>query len=275
MTLPLIAIIGTGHMGESLLSGLIASGHPPDHIITSDPNPDRLSEVHERFGVLTTIHNHEAILQASVILFAVKPQQLEQALQSEKDTILAKQPLVISIAAGIRESTIRSWLGNTISIVRAMPNMPAVIQTGITALYANERVSQDERSLAESVLRAVGVTVWVDHEELMDVVTALSGSGPAYFFYMMDALQQAGMALGLKEDIARLLTIQTAFGAARMVLESDESLQTLREKVTSKGGTTEQAINVFEKANLRGIFKDAVFAATKRSKELAEMLGES
>jgi len=272
MTHPFIAIIGVGHMGESLLSGLIASGHPRDKIYACDVHEERLTRIRTEWGVLTGKDNHEAISRASIVLFAVKPQQLKEVIFSSKAAILTAKPLVISIAAGVRESSIRSWLDNQIAIVRAMPNMPALIQTGITALYATPQVSQAERNLAESVLRTVGVTVWMTDEATMDAVTAISGSGPAYFFYVMEALQQAGIAMGLPEKTARLLTIQTAFGAAKMVLESDESLKVLREKVTSKGGTTEEAIRVFEAAELQTIFTEAVKAATTRSKELAILL---
>lgn len=272
MTLPLIAIIGTGHMGESLLSGLIASGHSPTKIYACDPNEERLASIGAKWGVNTSTDNAKAVSKAAIVLFAVKPQQLKEVMISQREIIQASTPLVISIAAGVRTSAIQSWLGEKTAIVRAMPNMPALIQTGVTALYANDHVMPEGRSLAESVLRSVGTTVWLIEEEQMDAVTALSGSGPAYFFYMMDALQKAGVSLGLPEEMARFLTIQTAFGAAKMVLESNESLQTLREQVTSKGGTTEQAIRVFEEVQLQSIYKDAMTAARDRSRELAVLL---
>ena len=272
MTLPLIAIIGTGNMGEALLSGLIASGHPRENLVTSDPSEDRLTQIKARWGVKTSQNNRDAIVDAPIILFAVKPQQLKEVILEQKNLILEKKPLIISIAAGVGESTIRSWLNEDIAIVRAMPNMPALIQTGMTALFANKHVSQENRNLAESVLRAVGVTVWMTEEAQMDIATAVSGSGPAYFFYIMEALQEAGVSLGLSENVARLLTIQTAFGAARMVLESDETLATLCKQVISKGGTTEQAIQIFEKSHLKAIFKDAVNQACSRSQELATLL---
>lgn len=272
MTLPLIAIIGTGHMGEALLSGLIASGHPREKLFAADPSETRSAEIKARLGITTSQHNEDAIKFGSIVLFAVKPQQLKEVILEQKQLLLAKRPLLISIAAGVRESTIRSWLDEQIAIVRAMPNMPALIQTGMTALYANKLVSQEDKNLAESVLRAVGVTVWMTDESQMDVVTAISGSGPAYFFYIMEALQEAGISLGLSENVSRLLTIQTAFGASRMVLESDETLSTLCKQVTSKGGTTEEAIKVFENANLKAIFKEAISKACNRSQQLAKLL---
>lgn len=272
MILPVIAIIGAGHMGESLLSGLIASGHPLSHLYASDPNEERLADIRARWGVMTSTDNATAIKNASIVLFAVKPQHLKAVASPLADLMSSKKPLVISIAAGVRLSTLSHWLGREVAIVRAMPNMPALIQTGVTALYANEHVQPMERNLAESVLRSVGITVWLTEESQMDAVTALSGSGPAYFFYVMEAMQKAGVALGLSEEIARLLTIQTAFGASRMVLESDEALVTLRQQVTSKGGTTEQAIRVFDEAALTSIFQQAMLAACQRSEELALLL---
>jgi pyrroline-5-carboxylate reductase len=274
MTLPLIAIIGTGNMGESLLSGLIASGHSPDKIYACDPNEERLQTIRDKLGIHTSHDNLVAIENASIVLFAVKPQQLKEVMQSVRSLILSNQPLVISIAAGVLTSTIRSWLKGDVPIVRAMPNLPALIQTGATALYADETVDSAKRNIAESVLRSVGITVWVHNGAQMDVVTALSGSGPAYFFYMMDALEEAGIALGLAPEAARLLTIQTAFGATRLALESPETLKTLRLQVTSKGGTTEEGIRVLEAANLRSIMKDTVLAASNRAKELAAQLDE-
>jgi pyrroline-5-carboxylate reductase len=193
-----------------------------------------------------------------------------KSVASELAPALARhRPLVISIAAGIREPALRGWLGEQTAIVRTMPNTPALVQSGATALYANPAVSEDQRNLAESILRAVGLTLWIDDESLMDAVTALSGSGPAYFFLFMEALQAAGSQLGLPEDTARLLTLQTAFGAVKMALESSEDAATLRRRVTSPGGTTEHAIEVFAQHNLNAIILKALQAAAERSRDLA------
>jgi pyrroline-5-carboxylate reductase len=184
-----------------------------------------------------------------------------------------QQPLVISIAAGIPAATLGNWLGKSIAIVRTMPNTPAMVQSGATALYANANVSEDQRSTAESILRAVGIAIWVEDEAQMDAVTALSGSGPAYFFLFMEALQAAGQELGLPESTAQLLALQTAFGAAKMALESNEDAATLRRQVTSPGGTTEYAIRTFQEGGLEALVSKALLAAADRSRELAAEFG--
>ena len=182
---------------------------------------------------------------------------------------------MISIAAGIREATLRDWLGAGAAIVRTMPNTPAMVQSGATALYANPAVTDEQRSIAESILRAVGIAIWVDDESLMDAVTALSGSGPAYFFLFMEALQTAGCELGLPPETARLLTLQTAFGAAKMALESTEDAATLRQRVTSPGGTTERAIAVLQDGGFEALVGKALQAAATRSRELADEFGSN
>jgi pyrroline-5-carboxylate reductase len=185
------------------------------------------------------------------------------------------RPLVVSIAAGVRSSDIEQWLGGNIAVVRTMPNTPALVQTGATALYANPRVTEDQRDMAESIMRAVGLTLWVDDEALLDAVTALSGSGPAYFFRIMEALETAGVELGLSREAAHLLTLQTALGAAKMALESEESIVTLRERVTSPGGTTEQGLQVMNENNIDRLFSEVLKAARDRSAELAKIFSES
>jgi pyrroline-5-carboxylate reductase len=268
-----IAIIGGGNMGASLLGGLIADGYPIDHLWVSDPMQEKLTQLKQQFHVNTTTNNAEAVQAATTIIFAVKPQHLATTATDLASVVQTHKPLVISIAAGIRETSLQHWLGGNIAIVRSMPNTPALIGSGASALYANSHVSAEQRNIAESILRAVGLTVWLQDEKLMDVVTALSGSGPAYFFLVMEILQKAAEQLGLPTDIARLLTLQTAFGAARMALESEHTLSELRQHVTSPGGTTEKALNVLEDKDIRHIFTEALKAANHRSEELAEMLG--
>ncbi len=184
-----------------------------------------------------------------------------------------QQPLVISIAAGIRTPDLARWLGADTAIVRAMPNTPALVQSGATGLFANAHVRDQQRDLAETILRAVGLTLWVEQEDQLDLVTALSGSGPAYFFLVMEALQEAASKLGLPAETARLLALQTAFGASRMALESDEDAAALRQRVTSPGGTTEQALRVLEEGGLRNLMEQALTAAARRSRELADQFG--
>jgi len=264
-----LAFVGAGNMTRSLVGGLIADGWKPALIRVADPDPDQLELLAQHFPVITALNNLAAIEQADAVVLAVKPQVMKPVTSELAPAIALHRPLVISIAAGIRESTLRNWLGETTAIVRTMPNTPALVQSGATALYANPAVSEEQHNLAESILRAVGLTLWVEDETLMDAVTALSGSGPAYFFLFMEALQSAGCQLGLPEDTARLLTLQTAFGAAKMALESSEDAATLRRRVTSPGGTTEQAIEVFAQHNLPDIVLKALRAAAGRSRELA------
>jgi pyrroline-5-carboxylate reductase len=268
-----LAFIGGGNMASSLVGGLIADGWDPASIRVADTSAQQLERLSQRFPVTTTTDNRAAITQADVIVLAVKPQSMQAVAQQLADDINQQQALVISIAAGIRESTLRTWLGADTAIVRTMPNTPAMVQSGATALFANPAVNEEQRSIAESILRAVGVAIWVDDEALMDAVTALSGSGPAYFFLFMEALQKAGCELGLPARTAHLLTLQTAFGAAKMALESTEDAATLRRRVTSPGGTTERAISVLQDGGFEALVSEALQSAAARSRELADQFG--
>lgn len=267
-----IGFIGGGNMASSLMGGLIADGEPASHIWVSDSSEVCLENLARRFNVNTCQDNKELVSAVDLVVFAVKPQVMQDVASELKDVIHEHNPLVISIAAGIRESSLSAWLGEDVSIVRTMPNTPALVQSAATVLFANKQVNSAQRDQAESVMRAVGVTIWVEDETLMDAVTALSGSGPAYLFLVMEMMEHAGKKLGLPEEVASLLTIQTAFGAAKMALESPEDVNTLRKYVTSPGGTTEQALNVFKQSEIQQIFDDALGAAHKRSIELAEQL---
>ncbi|NOX44050.1 MAG: pyrroline-5-carboxylate reductase [Gammaproteobacteria bacterium] len=268
-----IGFIGGGNMATSLLGGLIADGQFSNTIWVSDPDVDKLDKLTQRFQINTCIDNKALVEQVDTLVFCVKPQALKDVVFELRDMLKNSNPLVVSIVAGIRESDISRWLNYSAPIVRTMPNTPALVQSAATVLVANKQVSSEQRDQAESLMRAVGVTIWIEDEALMDAVTALSGSGPAYLFLVMEMLEKAGHKLGLPHDVARLLTIQTAFGATKMALESTEDLHTLRKYVTSPGGTTEQAINVFQQGNIQQIFDEALAAAHKRSVELAEQLG--
>ena len=268
-----LAFIGGGHMATSLIGGLLADGRNPQSIWVADPEHNKLDGFHSRFGVNTTPDNLQAAQAADLVILAVKPQQLRTVADGLKAAVTPTRPLWITIAAGIRIADLEHWLGGSAPIVRAMPNTPALVQAGATALFANPGVSAEQQQTAESVLRAVGVTLWLEDEALMEVVTALSGSGPAYFFLVMEALENAAIDLGLEPSTARLLTLETAFGAAKMALESEEDNVSLRQRVTSPGGTTERAIASLEKANIREIFANALRAARDRSHELAKELG--
>lgn len=269
-----ITFIGAGNMATSLIGGLVADGYEPKSIIASDPDEGKLTDLSARFGIRQATDNRSAIEQADVVVLAVKPQILEQLCEEIRESVQQRQPLVVSIAAGIREADIQSWLGGNITLVRTMPNTPAMLQAGATVLHAGGNVSEAQRDLAESILRAVGLTRWVDDEALMDTATALSGSGPAYFFLVMEAMEAAAINNGLTADTARLLTIQTALGAARMAIESSDGPATLRQKVTSPGGTTERALSILEQGNIRGLFEEAINGACERSRELSKILGK-
>jgi pyrroline-5-carboxylate reductase len=269
-----ITFIGGGNMATSLISGLIADGYDKERITVSDPDTDKLAQLAARCGVHTQSDNSGAVSQAAVVVLAVKPQLLKRVAEELAGAIQKAQPLVISIVAGVKESTLRDWLGGEVALVRSMPNTPAMIQSGATGLHAGPGVSELQRNQAESILRAVGLTRWVEDESQMDAVTAVSGSGPAYFFLVMEAIESSAIEMGLDEDTARLLTLQTALGAARMALESSDSPARLRQKVTSPGGTTECALEILEKGEIRSLFNKALQGAGERSVELSELLGE-
>jgi pyrroline-5-carboxylate reductase len=274
MTETTLAFIGGGNMTGSLVGGLIADGWKPARIRVADPDPQQTERLSQRFSIVITADNRAAAKDADAIVLAVKPQVIRTVAEELAPLIGQRRPLVISIAAGIRETSLRDWLGKDTAIVRTMPNTPALVQSGATALYANPAASEEQCNLAESILRAVGLAIWVDDEAMMDAVTALSGSGPAYFFLLMEALTTAGSQLGLPADTARLLVLQTAFGAAKMALESPEDAAQLRRRVTSPGGTTERAIGEFQKNNFEGIVLQALQAAAARSRELATEFGK-
>ena len=269
-----LGFIGGGNMARSLIGGLIADGRDPATIRVSDVDAQQLDSLKTTLAVQTTSSNRELAEQADIIVLAVKPQMLKQVATELADVARRRDPLFLSIAAGIRANDINRWLGGEATIVRAMPNTPSLIQAGATALVANSKVSQAQRDQAESIMRAVGIALWLDDEEQMDTVTALSGSGPAYFFLFMEALEQAAISQGLGAETARLLTLQTGFGATKMALESSEPLSTLRQRVTSPGGTTEQAIGAFEEGGIRQLVDNALKAARDRSIFLADELGE-
>ncbi len=268
-----ITFIGGGNMAGSLIGGLIADGYEPAYITACDPEQSKLEHLQARYGIPTSGDNSAAVAQADVIVLAVKPQILKEVANSIAPAVQSRRPLVVSVAAGVRESDLQHWLGGEVALVRSMPNTPAMIQAGATVLHATAGVSERQRDLAESVLRAVGLTLWVDDEMQLDAVTALSGSGPAYFFLVMEAMEEAGIGLGLRADKARLLTLQTALGAARMAMESSDAPAVLRAKVTSPGGTTERALNTLENGGIRGLFNQALTDARDRSQELSTLLG--
>ena len=270
-----LAFIGGGNMASSLIGGLVADHVDPKQISVADINDNQRENLAARYSVSTSADNQAVAAEAGVVILAIKPQQLKAVCEELAPTIQQNNSLVVSIAAGIRSEDINKWLGGNAAVVRAMPNTPALVQTGATALFGNAQVSSKQRDLAESILRAAGLTLWVEDESQMDAVTALSGSGPAYFFRIMEAIESAGVELGLTKETAHLLTLQTALGAAKMALESHESVANLREQVTSPGGTTEQGLAAMEKHNIDAVFSDVLKAARDRSEELAKILSGS
>lgn len=266
---PTIAFIGAGNMAHCIIDGLINNGYPKDNIWASNPNVEILQRLREAFDIQVTQDNAEAALAAEVVVLAVKPDKIRLAISTLKMHEHKALPLFISIAAGITTDMIQHCLPQAAPIIRAMPNTPAQLGTGATALFANLHASEKQREMAESIFRAVGLVAWLGDEAQMNTVTALSGSGPAYFFLFMEALEQSAEQLGLPADVAHLLTLQTALGAARMAFESGKSLMELERQVTSPGGTTEKALATFNEHHFRSIVHHALQAAKKRSEELS------
>lgn len=273
MDTPLIAFIGAGNMASSIVGGLVESGHPAGRIHAADPFPESLERLTEIAPVGVFADNAAAAEGADVIILAIKPQVMAQACESIATPVAASGPVIISIAAGITVAAMAARLGDNTAIVRCMPNTPALLGCGASGLYANSHTSDTQRAHAQKILDAVGITRWVENEDDLDAITALSGSGPAYFFLFMEAMIDAGVELGLARDVATELTLQTGLGAARMALENDIDLVELRRRVTSPGGTTERALASFEDNGQRDIVQKAMQAAADRAAEMARDMG--
>ncbi len=268
-----IGFIGAGNMATSLISGLIASGHSSRCIWIADVNPGALQALADTLQVNTASSNEALVEAVDVVVLAVKPQVLRNVAEQVARAIQHKKALVVSIAAGITQKSLTHWLGEDTAIVRCMPNTPALVLTGATALHANHNVTNEQRDLAENILRAVGLALWVETDAELDAVTAVSGSGPAYYFLLMEAMETAALELGLNETQARLLIQQTALGAAKIALESNESPARLRQRVTSPGGTTQAALECFEQGGFSQLVNKALHAARDRSVALSTELG--
>lgn len=288
-----IAFIGAGNMAKAIIGGLVAEGFKRINLIASGPRQETLDKVAAEFGINITTDNKTAASQADVVVLAVKPQMLKEVCLDLANS-LGHKPLIISLAAGITTDSIANWLNHKPSllerslismisinadhadhaIVRCMPNTPSQVRVGASGLFANAEVSAAQRSTANTILGAVGIVQWVNDEALINPVTAVSGSGPAYFFLMMEAMIDAGVELGLTRESATELTLQTALGAAILAKQSDVDVAELRRRVTSPKGTTEQAINSFEKDQIRAMFGRAMTACSNRAVELSELLGK-
>lgn len=280
MNHPTLTFIGGGNMANSIIGGLTAKGFPASNIRVSDPFVESREKLAQQFGVQAFADNHAAIAETDVIILAVKPQVMEQVctdlranLSENLNNNLKHRPMVMSIAAGIDIRSLNQWLGNDLAIVRCMPNTPALVQAGASGLFANAQTSMPQKQLAEQILSAVGIVQWLESEHLIDPVTAVSGSGPAYYFLLMEAMIEAGVAQGLTRAVANELTLQTALGAAKLAQNSDVDVAELRRRVTSPNGTTEKAILSFENNELRSIVATAMQACSDRASEMANELG--
>ena len=267
-----IAFIGAGNMAASLIGGLRAQGLDASQICASDPGAETRARIQGEHGIDVFEDNAQAIANADVIVLAVKPQVMKTVCQSLKPNVQDGQ-LIVSIAAGITCASLQEWLG-ACALVRCMPNTPALLRQGVSGLYATAQVSAEQRQQAEQLLSAVGIAVWLEHEQQLDAVTAVSGSGPAYFFLLIEAMTAAGEKLGLPRETASQLTLQTALGAAHMAVSSDVDAAELRRRVTSPAGTTEAAIKSFQGNAFEAIVEQALQAAATRSAEMAEQLGK-
>ena len=264
-----IAFIGGGNMARSLIGGLIARGADPSAIHIAEPVPALREALASDFGVKVFETGTEAVAGAATWVFAVKPQVMREVCETLAPQAQATKPLVASIAAGITAAQLERWLGGDLAVVRTMPNTPALLGAGVTGLFANARVDAVQKDAVERLLSSAGATVWIQDEALMDVVTAVSGSGPAYVFLLAEAMQAAGQVQGLPPEVARTLTLHTLLGAARMLAEGDTDAAELRRRVTSPGGTTQAAIETFEAGRFRELVAHAIANAAARGSELS------
>ena len=265
-----VRFVGAGHMAVSLIGGLLKRGFLPSQITASDPGGHQRQIVTEKFGVQSFDDNNAHFGIPDVVIFAVKPQIMKKVVLDVAHSIEKTNALVISIAAGIKIEHLENWLSPQCAIVRTMPNTPALIGEGATGLFANNNVNQDQKQMTESIMDSVGISHWVDEEFKIDVVTALSGSGPAYFFLFMEYMQKTAVELGLSSEVAAKLTEQTALGSAILAQRSQDDITLLRQKVTSPNGTTEAALKSFENSGLEQTIKDALTAANNRSVQLSK-----
>ena len=268
-----ITFIGGGNMASALIAGLAGQLTAGANIHVVDPNPEQLARLADCFGVSTAQQVGDVVGRSEVIVLAVKPQQMREVAAALLPMLASARPLLLSIAAGIRGADLSRWLGGYGAIVRTMPNTPALIGQGITGMVAMAGVSAEQKAVADDIMKAVGATVWLDDETLIDPVTAVSGSGPAYVFYFIEAMQQAAQELGLSAQQGKQLALATFVGAAQLAARSAEEVSVLRERVTSKGGTTYAALASMEQSGVKQAIVDAVKAASQRGRELGEQLG--
>ncbi|MBY6028636.1 pyrroline-5-carboxylate reductase [Halomonas sp. DP8Y7-1] len=270
-----VTFIGAGNMASAIFGGMVHSGYPAHAITATATRESTLAPLADTLGIRTTTDNMAAIADADVVVLSVKPQIMRQVCETLKDGIQAKKPLIMSVAAGLSAETLEQWLGGDLPVVRCMPNTPSLVGKGASGLYANSRVTDEQRDAVSDLMSAVGIVEWVDEESLLEAVTAVSGSAPAYFFLMFEAMEEAAIKLGLNADAARRLAMQTAYGAAAMGMSSDKPPGELKRNVMSPGGTTEKAIEHLEQAGLRQAVDGAMQACAQRAKEMSAELGKS
>ena len=263
-----LAILGGGHMGRALIQGLLRSGTRPERIAVGESSQAARAALARDLGIAATADNTHAVEGASVVVLAVRPQEAAALLTALGPVLRTRRPLLLSVAAGLRTRTLESWCGAGVPVARAMPNRPALLGAGVTALYAPPQVSAAQRAAAERIFRSVGETVWVPEEGHLDLVTALSGSGPAYFFLLAEQMAAAAEGLGLEAPVARRLASATLYGAGQLAHTAEADLSRLKAEIASPGGTTEAALAAFAAADFNGAVARAVGAAARRSREL-------
>ncbi|MBS3805167.1 MAG: pyrroline-5-carboxylate reductase [Oleiphilaceae bacterium] len=272
---PTVSFIGAGNMASAIIGGMLESGFLAEDIWTSAPDDRHLQTIKQRFGVSITTDNRYCAQQADILVLAVKPQVMRQVCEDIAPLAQNTRPLVVSIAAGLEAATLDQWLGGGLPLVRVMPNTPSLVGKGAAGLYANDQVNEQQRNSIETIFSSIGTALWVEQESLLHAVTGLSGSGPAYFFLMLEALEDAATDAGIEAATARTLAIQTMAGAAEMAARSDYDPAQLKRNVMSPGGTTEQAINTFEQGGMRDLVGSAYRSAVTRSKEMSKELASA
>ena len=265
-----VGLIGGGNMGRAIAGGLLRGGMHATNLMVAEPLPEQCDLLRkELYGIMVTEENETVAAAAETLLFSVKPQILKPVCEKLTEVVQHSRPLIMSIAAGPRIDDIDQWLGGGLSVVRVMPNQPALIDQGISALFANQQTDESGRDMAEKIMTAVGRVVWLDSESKMDAVTAVSGTGPSYFYLLIDCMIEAAIKAGIDPETARTLAVETARGATSLAAAESESMSSLIERVRSPGGTTTAAFELLDAADVRGIFAAAINAAERRAAELA------
>lgn len=267
-----ISFIGTGNMAGAIIGGLLHTGYQPEHIIGTTRSAESARRASDSYGITVLTDNDQAVARADVLVLAVKPQMMAETCRALQSAVQKQRPLIVSVAAGLEAETLNTWLGGSLAVVRCMPNTPSMVGAGVSGLYANSAVSENQKALVTDMFNAVGICHWVSDEADMHTVTAICGSAPAYYYRFTEALIHCAVERGMSDEDARRLASQVALGAARMMTESTDTPARLREKVTSPGGTTEQALRIFNEQGLDGLMRQAVDACVARSKSLSTEL---